>query len=61
MEHALAYYNLAMDGGDGKSDEEDPRHLYIEETEGEHNVQGPELQIPYVAKPLKINKVNIGT
>jgi len=34
IEYALASYNLAMDGGDGESDEEDPRHLDIKETEG---------------------------
>ena len=50
-----------MDGGDGESDEEDPRHLNIEETEGEREVQGPDLQILDVEKPLKIKKVNIGT
>jgi len=41
MDHALACYNLAMDGGDGEDDDEDPRHLNIEETEGEREVQGP--------------------
>lgn len=61
MDCALACYNLAVDGGDLESEEEDPRHLEIEETKGEHEVQGPELQIPDVTKPLKIKKVNIGT
>jgi len=32
MEHALACYKLATDGGDGERDEEDLRHLEIEET-----------------------------
>jgi len=41
LEHALACYNLAMDGGDGESDEEDLRHLDIEETKGEREAQGP--------------------
>ena len=43
MEYALACYNLALDGGDGESDEEYPRHLEIEETKGEHEVQGLDL------------------
>lgn len=53
MEHALACYNLAIDGGDGKSDEEDPTHINNEETKGEREVQGPKFQILGVAQPLK--------
>ena len=49
MKHALACYKLALEGGDGESDDEDPRHLKIVETQGERAVQGPELQIPDVA------------
>ena len=41
MDYALACYNLAVDGGDPESEEEDPRHLDIEETEGEQEVKGP--------------------
>jgi len=61
MEYALACYKLATDGGNGESDEEDPRHLDIVETEGEREVQGLELQIPDVEKPLKTKKINIGS
>lgn len=61
MSYSLACYKLAFDGGDGESDEEYLRHLNIAETEGEHEIQGPELQIPDVAKPLKVKKVNIGS
>jgi len=43
MDDALACYNLAMDGGDGEDDEDDPRDLEISETKGEHEVQGPKL------------------
>jgi len=32
MNYALAFYNLAVDGGDPESKEDDPRHLDIEET-----------------------------
>ena len=32
MDYALACYNLADDGGDPESEEEDPRHLGIAET-----------------------------
>ena len=61
MEHSLACYQLATNGGDGESDEEDPRHININETEGERAVQGPPLQVPDVAQPLKTKRVNIGS
>jgi len=61
MDYALACYKLALEGDDDESDDEDPRYLDIAETEGEHAIQGPELQIPDVVKPLKIKKVNIGS
>jgi len=35
MDYALACYNVAVDIGDPESEEEDPRHLDIVETEGE--------------------------
>lgn len=41
MNYSLACYNLAFDGGDPESEEEDPRHLNIEEIEGPREVQGP--------------------
>lgn len=38
-EHTVACFNLAMDVGDGESDEEDPRYVDIEEEEeGEREV-----------------------
>jgi len=43
MDYALACYKIAADGGDPENKEEDPRHLDIIETEGEREVQGPEL------------------
>lgn len=45
MKYSLACYNLEMDGGDDESDEEDPRHLNIEETEGEHDQEGKHRNI----------------
>ena len=36
-------------------------HINIPESEGTHNVQGLELKVSDVAKPVKIKKVNIGT
>ena len=38
MQHALACYKLAIEGGDEESDDEELRHLDIEETEGEIEV-----------------------
>jgi len=61
MQHALACYKLAIEGGDEESYDEELRHLDIRETKGEREVQGPELLIPDVTQPVQINKVNIGT
>lgn len=38
MDYALACYKLALDGGDGESNEEDPRNLDIVGAKGEHEV-----------------------
>ena len=57
LEEALECYNLA---GEGEEDE-NPRNVNIPESEGTHDVQGPELKVPDVVKLVKIKKVNIGT
>ena len=57
LEQALACYNLAEEG----EEDEDPHNINILESEGTHDVQGLELKVPDVAKPVKIKKVNIGT
>lgn len=41
MQHDLARYKLAMEGGDGESNGEELRHLNIADTKGEREVQGP--------------------
>ena len=43
MKQALACYKLAIEGGDGESDDEELQKLDIIETKGEREVQGPEL------------------
>jgi hypothetical protein len=33
----------------------------ISETEGKRDIEGPGIELPFVGKPIKIKKVNIGT
>ncbi len=48
-------YNLAV------QDEEDPRNIDIAESEGYHEVKGPELELADMTKTVKTKKVNIGS
>ena len=38
-----------------------PKNLTIIETEGQRDVEGPGVELPFVGQPIKIKKVNIGT
>jgi hypothetical protein len=33
----------------------------ISETEGQRDIEEPGIELPFVGKPIKIKKVNIGT
>jgi hypothetical protein len=33
----------------------------IIETKGQRDVEGPGVELPFIGKPIKIKKVNIGT
>ena len=39
----------------------DPRNVYIVETEGKRDIEGPRIELPFIGQPIKINKVNIVT
>jgi len=54
MQHALACYKLAIEGGNGESDDEELHHLNIKDTKGEREVQSPDLLSPDVTQPLQI-------
>ena len=41
--------------------DDDPRKVNIIETEGQRDVEGPRVEIPFIIMPIKIKKVNIGT
>jgi hypothetical protein len=41
--------------------DDDLRKVNIAETEGQRDVQGPGVELPFIGQPIKINKVNIGT
>jgi len=57
LEQALDCYNLTEEG----EEDENPHNVNIPESKGTCDVQGPELKVPDVAKPVKIKKVNIGS
>jgi hypothetical protein len=33
----------------------------IAKTEGQRNIEGPRIELPFVGQPIKLKKVNIGT
>jgi hypothetical protein len=47
VEEVLHYYNVVEED----QEDEDPRNLQIPETEGEHAVEGPQLESMVYAKP----------
>jgi hypothetical protein len=48
-------YNINVD------DDDDPRDVNIAETEGQRDIEGPGIELPFIGQPIKIKKVNIGT
>jgi hypothetical protein len=48
-------YNINAD------EDNDPRRVNIAETEGQRDVEGPGVEIPFIGQLIKINKVNIMT
>lgn len=55
MENAMECYNFLAD-----EEEEDPRNVNIQESEGSRDVQGPTLGLPEITEKVKIKKINIG-
>jgi hypothetical protein len=47
-------YNINAD------EDDDPRKVNIVETEGQRDVEGPGVELPFIGQPIKINKFNIG-
>ena len=48
-------YNINVD------EDDEPRKVNITETEGQRDVEGPGVEMPFIGQPIKIKKVNIGT
>jgi hypothetical protein len=48
-------YNINADEAD------DPRNVNITKTEGQRDIEGLGVELPFIGQPIKINKVNIGT
>lgn len=53
---ALECYNVAA-----KEENEDPRNIDIPKTEGQCEVQGPQIKNPDITASVKTKQVNIGT
>jgi hypothetical protein len=47
-------YNINTD------EDDDPRKVNITKIEGQRDVEGPGVELPFIGHPIKINKVNIG-
>ena len=58
LKDALECYNFEAKLED---EDEDPHNTNIPESEGTHDVEGPQLEIPAITEPIKIKKINIGT
>jgi hypothetical protein len=48
-------YNINID------DDDDLRKVNITKTEGQRDVEGPKIDLPFIGQPINIKKVNIGT
>jgi hypothetical protein len=48
-------YNINVD------EDDDPRNVNITKTEGQRDIEGPGVELPFIGQPIKIKKVNIGT
>jgi hypothetical protein len=48
-------YNINVD------EDDDPRKVNIAEIEGQRDIEGPGVELPFIRQPIKIKKVNIGT
>jgi hypothetical protein len=48
-------YNINAD------EDDDPRDVNIAETKGQRDIEESGIELPFVGKPIKIKKVNIGT
>jgi hypothetical protein len=48
-------YNINVD------EDDDPRKVNIIEIEGQRDVEGPRVELPFIGKPINIKKVNIRT
>jgi hypothetical protein len=47
-------YNIDTD------EDDDPRKVNITEIEGQRDVEGPGIELPFIGQPINIKKVNIG-
>jgi hypothetical protein len=43
------------------TEDDDPRNVNITKIEGQRDIEGPRVELPFIGQPIKIKKVNIGT
>jgi hypothetical protein len=48
-------YNINVD------EDDDPRKVNIAKKEGQRDIEGPGVELPFIGQPIKIKKVNSGT
>jgi hypothetical protein len=49
------YYNI------NAAEDDDPRKVNITKIEGQRDIEGPGVELPFIGHSIKIKKVNIGT
>jgi hypothetical protein len=54
LQKLKGFYNINVD------EDNDPKKVDIVKTEGQRDIEGPGVEIPFIGKPIKIKKVNIG-
>jgi hypothetical protein len=55
LQKLQGYYNINTD------EDDDPKKVNITKIEGQRDVEGPGVELPFIGQPIKIKKFNIGT
>jgi hypothetical protein len=55
LQELKSCYNINAD------DDDNPRKVNITEIEGQRDVEGPGVELPFISQPIKMKMVNIGT
>jgi hypothetical protein len=55
LQKLQGYYNINTD------EDNDTRKVNITKIEGQRDIEGPRVKLPFIGQPIKIRRVNIGT